>query len=1219
MEKNKADTSDKILDAYYGSMGRDFMLKTRKRIHWIVQECIGTHILDAGCSQGIVPLLLAREGKNVLGIDVDSRAIDVANNQLKNESKLTQERAKFVNSDFNSLDFKNDKFDTIIISEVLEHLLNPRSFIEKSFDLLNKDGLLIITVPFGINDFTDHKKTYYFKDIYDLLSEFFIVEDFRVFGKWIGFKARHKNLKEIEPVKVNKRLLSTLESSFYDIERELVNSSYSLNDRITKLINSENIYKENNLKLTGSLNEANNKYKDSMASIALLKTSLSNEIELRAAKVNELTGSLNEANNKYKDSILKKEDNFMPMGMDHCYEIKVEPNAEYLIEGKIIAKNQMPKDASIVQVQFPGLDFKEENALFGLFYSKYNGYYVYAGNKKGNNKWSVGVKIPNGINHIHVTIKKWDKGNVIPIDNELLISKDLFYSKLIMTGHENREKELTMLRERILATATEIKQSAANGINSISYKLGYAILHSMKSYRNFINLPKTLYLINKERMVRVKKKQVTDKHINPETIKATPIPLTPNAIKHQKYIHGVSVITPSFIGEKTINRYLDSFVSQTLDKDKFELIIVINGEKDNTSNIIKKFCKKNPDLKIKILTLEEANVSEARNVGIMEANNRYITFVDDDDFISSGYLKSMLDNASIDTIVVNNIADIDEHNGSINYYPHNSEQLIKASTMDSINARDISGIATMTVCKLIPTYLAKNNFFERDLRSGEDVVFFSDLLTKNNFKYVINKKEHYYRLVREGSVSRKNMSYDFNVIQRLMVIKKLDNMIGDNNKRDSSFIRAKINAQSGFINRYLLENPKEHSNVINKIRSLGINNLDYQKVNKNLSKSLVISYCFPPSVDTSAIVIMKRILMKGDVVDVVSNNMSSVRSMDANLFKLVESYVGIHKITQTPTSFSNWESINKFSDEVVKFATNKYDRVYSRSMWPASHFAAFEIKNKYPDIQWIAEFSDPILFDINSCKREGEITDHKYLKRISKKMSDSGYLGGISNIFELCELLPYVFADIIIVTNKNQAKYMLNMFPGMTIEFKDKINKKIKILEHPTLGIEYYDMVNCNYHLDNSKVNIGYFGAFYGNRNMNYLIQALSESGIKNIIFHLFTNDDVSELKKMIGGYEVSDCFIINDYVPYLEFLSISNKFDYLLINDTETAGKKFINPYLPSKLSDYQGAKAKIFALAERGSILWSKDDIDIRCNLNDVEEIKLALNKLSKSAVHK
>jgi hypothetical protein len=364
---------------------------------------------------------------------------------------------------------------------------------------------------------------------------------------------------------------------------------------------------------------------------------------------------------------------------------------------------------------------------------------------------------------------------------------------------------------------------------------------------------------------------------------------------------------------------------------------------------------------------------------------------------------------------------------------------------------------------------------------------------------------------------------------------------------------------------------------------------------------------------------MKRILMKGDVVDVVSNNMSSVRSMDANLFKLVESYVGIHKITQTPTSFSNWESINKFSDEVVKFATNKYDRVYSRSMWPASHFAAFEIKNKYPDIQWIAEFSDPILFDINSCKREGEITDHKYLKRISKKMSDSGYLGGISNIFELCELLPYVFADIIIVTNKNQAKYMLNMFPGMTIEFKDKINKKIKILEHPTLGIEYYDMVNCNYHLDNSKVNIGYFGAFYGNRNMNYLIQALSESGIKNIIFHLFTNDDVSELKKMIGGYEVSDCFIINDYVPYLEFLSISNKFDYLLINDTETAGKKFINPYLPSKLSDYQGAKAKIFALAERGSILWSKDDIDIRCNLNDVEEIKLALNKLSKSAVHK
>jgi len=39
------------------------------------------------------------------------------------------------------------KFDIIIATEVLEHQVDPKDFIETSFKLLNENGLLVITVP----------------------------------------------------------------------------------------------------------------------------------------------------------------------------------------------------------------------------------------------------------------------------------------------------------------------------------------------------------------------------------------------------------------------------------------------------------------------------------------------------------------------------------------------------------------------------------------------------------------------------------------------------------------------------------------------------------------------------------------------------------------------------------------------------------------------------------------------------------------------------------------------------------------------------------------------------------------------------------------------------------------------------------------------------------------------------------------------------------------
>ena len=50
----------------------------RRRIDWMAAEAHGPRVLDVGCSEGILEVLLARRGVNVTGVDIDADALDFA-------------------------------------------------------------------------------------------------------------------------------------------------------------------------------------------------------------------------------------------------------------------------------------------------------------------------------------------------------------------------------------------------------------------------------------------------------------------------------------------------------------------------------------------------------------------------------------------------------------------------------------------------------------------------------------------------------------------------------------------------------------------------------------------------------------------------------------------------------------------------------------------------------------------------------------------------------------------------------------------------------------------------------------------------------------------------------------------------------------------------------------------------------------------------------------
>ena len=225
----------------------------------------------------------------------------------------------------------------------------------------------------------------------------------------------------------------------------------------------------------------------------------------------------------------------------------------------------------------------------------------------------------------------------------------------------------------------------------------------------------------------------------------------------------ISVIIPVYGVEKYIDKCLNSLVKQSL--KEIEIIVVNDGTKDNSQEIIDKYVKKYPD-KVKSFIKENGGQGSARNYGLEKANGEYIGYVDGDDFIEKDMYKKLYNKAkelNYDIVVCGN------YNVSEDYKTRNIDVFINNYNTDLENIL----FGKMAVWnKIYKKDILINNKLEFKQKVWyEDLAFtLKAIINSNSYAFVDEPLYDY--LIREGSTMNNS-----NVKRNLEILEAFDDIL----------------------------------------------------------------------------------------------------------------------------------------------------------------------------------------------------------------------------------------------------------------------------------------------------------------------------------------------------------------------------------------------------------------------------------------------------------
>ena len=535
-----------VVDAYYGAtLGEKLTHEIKQRIHWICSNVKGQNVLDVGCNQITMPIILAREGIKVIGVNANPHLIEKAIRYRANELLHVQDKIEFINTNFISYDFKKLNIQTVIISEIIENLIRPQQFIDAAAKLLPNDGRLIITVPFGVNDFIEYKHTFYLLKPFQIISQYFEIQEIKIFGKWLGIVANKKNVttSNLTTITFTETQIEQLENAFFQIEHNLrdelaaiqvklanANQKYQIatkkeearkksfrtlekaykqsKEAQIKLRNKNNILKQK-VKQLQLKNQTNNTISyETEKQIINLQTNF-NASQEQLKEINQLYHTAIQQIDSLQHQITQKETTSIQDIKDNIQVQSTEIQTELQHECSVLRQ-----EVERLQIHLQQLD-TVKNALENA-----NNKYRFVTNQLEKLKQDLSQK-----EKVHSETEK-----LLQQAYEKLEQVNLKYRKLTSEIIPKLKNELEKLQQQKIAADEQVVKTRA----TLSFQLGYLLIEHSKSLRGMITLPSALWEWRKEvlrRREKTKQRQKVLEIIIPNT---SPLPLTKKEKKQNR-------------------------------------------------------------------------------------------------------------------------------------------------------------------------------------------------------------------------------------------------------------------------------------------------------------------------------------------------------------------------------------------------------------------------------------------------------------------------------------------------------------------------------------------------------------------------------------------------------------------------------------------------------------------------------------------------------------
>lgn len=224
----------------------------------------------------------------------------------------------------------------------------------------------------------------------------------------------------------------------------------------------------------------------------------------------------------------------------------------------------------------------------------------------------------------------------------------------------------------------------------------------------------------------------------------------------------ISVIVPVYNVEAYLERCVESILQQTY--AHFELILINDGSTDSSGQICDHLASQYEN--IKVYHIENAGVSNARNMGIQLATGSWVTFIDSDDFVTQDYLATLasaVEGLNVGFVIaplhhIKNgiVTDIPPHSGKTELW--STEETMKELLMTTRTS-------FFPVAKLFKRDLLAYEKFNTNYHLAEDALFLTELLLKTRCSCVFIDKPVYYYDHREGSATTSVNRYVFDTIE----------------------------------------------------------------------------------------------------------------------------------------------------------------------------------------------------------------------------------------------------------------------------------------------------------------------------------------------------------------------------------------------------------------------------------------------------------------------